>query len=35
MISAFRRTRITSITAAQDTPNLFEPNATTSNTVAA
>jgi DDE superfamily endonuclease len=35
MITAFRRTRITSITADQDTPDLFEPNAMTSNAAAA
>lgn len=35
MITAFRRARITSITADQDAPDLFEPDAVTSNATAA
>lgn len=35
MIAAFRRARITSITADQDAPNLFAPNTPTSNATAA
>jgi hypothetical protein len=35
MFTAFRRARITSITTDQDAPDLFEPNAVTSNATAA